>query len=198
MNNIELENRYKVIKIKNEGEFKTVDLWCEENDPTYHVRLLFAFNKLFVTGDCGSFIFGKDICHIYEFFKGEETNLGYWSGKCEASPRPILSEEVDINKVDELIRDYFKENVEMDDDEKLEFEEDLDNLTKGPFCALDPNMYRAYDSVLDFFKEHDGNTEEVSSIIDSSRDFDGQYVYICNLIQWVSNNLQEWEKKYAM
>ncbi len=31
---------------------------------------------------------------------------------------------------------------------------------------------------------------EVSSIIDSSRNFDGQYVYICNLIQW--------EDKYAM
>ena len=160
-------------------------------DPTYHVRLLFAFNKLFVTGDCGSFIFGKDICHIYEFFKGEEANLWYWSGKCEASPRPILSEGVDIDKVDKLIRDYFKENVEMDDDEKSEFEEDLDNLTKGgPFWALDSYIYQAYDSVFDFFKEHDGNTDEVSSIIDSSRNFDGQYVYICNLIQW--------EDKYAM
>lgn len=194
-----LEDRYKNIKITNNGEVEIVDLYRDKEDLyTYHVRLMFAFNKLFVTGDCGSFIFGKDICHIYEFFKGKEVNLGYWKGKCESSPAPIINEEIDIEKADTEIRRFYKEYVDLDDltdEEKEEFEYDLDNLTHGPFPELDTNMYRAYDSIADFLRTHyaeDFNFEYVCDIIDRSRDWNIQYEYICNVIQWVENNLETW------
>ena len=194
-----LEDRYKNIKITNNGEVEVVDLYRDKEDLyTYHVRLMFAFNKLFVTGDCGSFIFGKDICHIYEFFKGKEVNLGYWKEKCESSPAPIINEEIDIEKADTEIREFYKEYVDLDDltdEEKEEFKYDLDNLTCGPFPELDTNMYRAYDSILDFLRTHyaeDYGYEYANDIIDRSRDWNTQYEYICNVIQWVENNLDTW------
>ena len=194
-----LKDRYKNIKVMSVGEIEVVDLYRDKEDLcTYHVRLMFAFNKLFITGDYGSFIFGKDICHIYEFFKGKDVNLGYWKEKCESSPAPIINEEIDIEKADFEIRKFYEEYVDLDDltdEEKEDFEYDLDNLTHGPFPELDTNMYRAYDSIENFLRTHyaeDYGYEYVSDIIDQSRDWNPQYEYICNVIQWVENNLNAW------
>ena len=98
-------------------DLEVVDLWQEENNPIYHIRLMFAFNKLFTSGDCGSFTFGETICHIYTFFKGDNVNLGYWQEKVEASPRPLKYMEVDTDKVLKLLKEYLEENeIEYDDE----------------------------------------------------------------------------------
>ena len=182
----ELEERYKVIKInKISDDVEVVDLYRAENDTTYHIRLMFAFNKLFTSGDCGSFTFGECICHIYSFFKGDNVNLGYWKQKVEASPRPLLHEEIDTDKAFDLVKKYFEENeIEYDED-------DLD-------CIDESNIYRAYDELTDLFEKYDVSDpyQEASNIVDECRDWDGQFEYTCNVIQWVENNLDEWRTKY--
>lgn len=183
----ELEDRYKVIKInKISDDVEVVDLYRAENDSTYHIRLMFAFNKLFTSGDCGSFTVGKTICHIYSFFKGDNVNLGYWQEKVEASPRPLLCEEIDIDKEFDLVKKFFEENeIEYDED-------DLD-------CIGESNIYRAYDELTDLFGKYDVSDPyyRASDIVDECRDWDGQFEYTCNVIQWVENNLDEWRTKYA-
>lgn len=182
----QLEERYKVIKInKISDDVEVVDLYRAENDAIYHIRLMFAFNKLFTSGDCGSFTFGKSICHIYNFFKGDNVNLGYWQEKVEASPKPLLHEDIDVDKEFDLIKESFEYNeIEYDED-------DLD-------CIGESNMYRAYDELTELFEKYDISDpyQEASDIVDECRDWDCQFEYTCNVIQWVENNLDEWRMKY--
>lgn len=182
----ELEKRYKVIKInKISDDVEVVDLYRAENDSTYHIRLMFAFNKLFTSGDCGSFTFGECICHIYSFFKGDNVNLRYWQEKVEASPRPLRYEDIDVDKELDLIKKYFEEN-------EIEYDEyDLD-------CIGESNMYRAYNELTELFKKYDDSDpyQEANNIVDECRDWDCQFEYTCNVIQWVENNLDEWRTKY--
>lgn len=184
----ELEERYKVIEInKVSDDIEVVDLWKEKGNTDYHVRLMFAFNKLFTSGDCGSFTFGKTICHIYSFFKGNNVNLGYWQEKVEASPRPLLCEDIDTDKEMDLIKEYFKDN-------EIEYDEDyLDDIGES-------NMYRAYDELTELFEKYDDSDpyQVASDIIDECRDWDCQFEYTCNVIQWVENNLDEWRTKYGI
>lgn len=168
-----------------------IDLWEESKKPEGHVQLIFQKNpsKLFITGDYGSFTFGEDIVHIDTFFKGDTPNLDYWAGKCEASPAPLICEEVDLDKIKELVEEYSVDKIS--EEERETFTEELENLTDGLF-SMDTNMYRAYDKLCEFFENYDLDTYDVSSIIDKSRDWIGNYVFICHIIQWVSNNLLDW------
>jgi len=190
----ELEERYKLIEVRKvSDDIEVVDLYQSKDEKfVYRMKLIFAYNKLFTSGDIGAFTFGGNICHIKTFFKGERTNLGYWKEKVEASPRPVLCEEVDVDKVVSLIKECFEEH-------EIEYDNNNPKLETGIFCHIDSNMYRAY-TVEEILKEHDvGNVWEVAgNIIDEARDWDGQYEYTCNVIQWVENNLEEWEKKYAV
>ena len=182
----ELEERYKVIEInKVSDDIEVVDLWKEKGNTDYHVRLMFAFNKLFTSGDCGSFTFGKTICHIYSFFKGDNVNLGYWQEKVEASPRPLLCENIDTDKEMDLIKEYFEDNeIEYDED-------DLDNIGES-------NIYYAYEELNNLFEKYDDSDPyyKANGIVEECRDWDCQFEYICNVIQWVENNLDEWRTKY--
>lgn len=183
----ELEERYKVIEIKKiSDDVEIVDLWKEKDDVSYHIRLMFAFNKLFTSGDVGSFTFGECICHIYTFFKGDNVNLGYWKQKVEASPSPLRRIDVNIDKLIILLEEFLNEH-------EIEYsEDDLDKIGE-------PNMYRAYDDVQNILENLNvSNAWEVAGdIIDECRDWDSQFEYTCNVIQWVENNLDEWRKLYA-
>lgn len=180
----ELEERYKVIEInKISDDVEVVDLWQNKSEPCFHIRLMFAFNKLFTSGDCGCFTFGGTICHIYSFFRGDRINLGYWKEKVEASPRPLLNTDVDTDKLVERLKEYFDEN-------KIEYDVENDILWK----IGESNMYRAYDDVMEILNNLDvyDSCEIAGDIIDSCRDWDSQYEYTCNVIQWVENNLDKW------
>ena len=175
-----------------------IDLWEELKKPEGHIQLIFQQDrsKLFVTGDFGSFIFGKDIVHIDTFFKGDILDLGYWAGKCEAFPEPLVCEEVDLEKIRKLVEEYSSDKIS--EEEREAFTEELENLTDTEvfsFSSMDTNMYRAYDSLREFFEKYDLDTYEVANIINKSRDWIGNYVFICHVIQWVSNNLLDWEKE---
>lgn len=178
----ELEERYKVIEInKISDDVEVVDLWQNKSEPCFHIRLMFAFNKLFTSGDCGSFTFGKSICYIYTFFKGDNVNLSYWQEKVEASPRPLLCEDIDTDKAFDLVKKYFEEN-------EIEYNED------DLYCVGESNVYRAYDELTELFEKYDVSDPylEAGDIVDECRDWDAQYEYTCNVIQWVENNLDEW------
>lgn len=188
--------RYKCVELVDVPllSWTKIDLWEELKNPEGHIQLIFqeSPNKLFITGDFGSFIFGKDIVHIDTFFKGDTPNLGYWEGKCEASPKPLLCEEVDLEKVRKLIEEYSVDKIS--EEERETFTEELESLTEGLF-SMDTNMYRAYDRLYEFFENYNWDTYDVSGIIDKSRDWLGNYVFICHVIQWVSNNLLDWKKE---
>lgn len=192
--------RYKCVELVDVPllSWTKIDLWEELKKPEGHIQLIFQQDrsKLFVTGDFGSFIFGKDIVHINTFFEGDVPDLGYWAGKCESSPAPLVCEEVDLEKVRKLVEEYSADKIS--EEERETFTEELENLTdEDGFSSMDTNMYRAYDSLCEFFEKYDWDTYEVPNIINESRDWLGNYVFICHVIQWVSNNLLDWKGAIA-
>ena len=59
----ELKQRYKVIEAKRiNDDIVSVDLFHDEEKSNYlHIKLLFAYGKLYYTGDFGTYVFGKTI-----------------------------------------------------------------------------------------------------------------------------------------
>ena len=115
-------------------------------------------------------------------------NLGYWQEKVEASPRPLRETDVDIDEELRLVKEYLEEH-------EIEYDEtDLYRIGES-------NMYRAYDDLQQILQDLDVSDPDYVTydIIDDYkvRNWDCQFEYICNVIQWVENNLDEWREKYA-
>lgn len=195
----ELAKRYGTIDIEKQGNILAVRLYISENrdDKTYFVRLIFADNKLFYSGDMGTYVFGRDICHIFTFFKGDHINEGYWSGKCEASSYPIYPSDVDEEKVEELVKEYVCQLYRVETYDELD-DEIKDAIDDKFHFGIESNEIRAYDEVCEFLKEefncHDLNSI-VYDIIEGAKSISPNYVYACELIQWVENNLEDWCKE---
>ena len=183
----ELKNIYKVIEAKRiNDDIVSVDLFHDEEKSNYlHIKLLFAYNKLYYTGDYGTYVFGENICNIFNFFKGERINKGYWQEKCEAAGDPIIPDEVDLKKVEEAVRDYLEEN-------KIEITDDIEEEISDCFYHMDSNAYRAYDKVEELFRSLDLFYYRVGDMISAGQGYSGRFIYACEVIQWVSNNLEEW------
>lgn len=195
----EFTERYKVIDVEKQGNILTVKLYRNENrdDKIYFVRLVFVDNKLFYSGDMGTYVFGRDICHIFTFFKGDRINEGYWSQKCEASSYPIYPSEVDEEKVEELVKDYVCDLYRVENYDEVD--EEIKDVINDKFrFGIELNEIRAYDEVYEFLKEEFDSSnlnETVANIIDSAKSISLNYVYACELIQWVENNLEDWCKE---
>lgn len=201
MTNEELQERYKHIEIEKQGNIIIIKLYRSENidDKIYFVRIVFVDNKLFYSGDMGTYVFGKDIVNIFNFFKGTRINEGYWAGKCEASSYPIFPNEVDEDIVEEKVKEYLCDFFGVEN-----FDE-LDDETKDIFSdmfrfGIETNDIRAYYKVYEFLEEHFNQPnlgEYVYHIIDGAKETSGNFVYACEVIQWVENNLEKWleEKK---
>lgn len=195
----EFIKRYKVIDIEKQGNILIVKLYQNENrdDKTYFVRLIFADNKLFYSGDMGTYVFGRDICHIFTFFKGDYINTDYWSGKCEASSYPIYPNEVNEEKVEELVKEYVCDLYRVETYEELD--DEIKDVIDDEFqFGIEPNEIRAYDEIYEFLKEEFDCSDlngVVYEIIEGAKSISPNYVYACELIQWVENNLEDWCKE---
>ena len=185
----ELKQRYKVIEAKRiNDDIVSVDLFHDEEKSNYlHIKLLFAYGKLYYTGDFGTYVFGEDIQNIFNFFKGVRFDEGYWKGKCEATGDPIIPDEVDLKKIEEAVRDYLEEN-------EIEITDDIEEEISDCFYYMDSNAYRAYDKVEELFSSLDVSYggETVEDIVRAGQGYHGRFIYACEVIQWVSNNLDEW------
>ena len=183
----ELKNRYKVIEAKRiNDDIVSVDLYHDEEKSNYlHIKLLFAYGKLYYTGDFGTYVFGTNIQNIFNFFKGVRFDEEYWQEKCEAESDPIIPDEVDLEKVEETIRDYLEEN-------EIEITDDIEKEISDCVCYIDSNAYRAYDKVEELFRSLDLFYYRVGDIIRAGQGYHGRFIYACEVIQWVSNNLDEW------
>lgn len=181
-----LKERYKyIVQKKINDDITSIELFTSERQSiTYYVRLLFAYGKLYYTGDMGSYIFGQNIDDIKTFFKGTKINPCYWAGKVECASYPIFPQDVDTDKVRILVKEHIRVNgISVSKEMKEQIDDDLNNL--------ETNMYRAYDTVLKIFEElgiYDPS-EEVGYIIEHSRGYDFNYLYACELLQWVENEI---------
>lgn len=187
----ELKERYKVIEAKRiNDDIVSVDLYHdEEKSNCLHIKLLFAYNKLYYTGDYGTYVFGETIYNIFSFFKGERINERYWRDKCEAASEPIISDftEVNLEKLEKAVREELEER-------EIEITDDIEDEISDCFFYMDSNAIRAYGKVEELFDcfgiPNPG--ENAFYAVRAAQGYSGRFVYACEVIQWVSNNLDEW------
>lgn len=184
---------YKEIEVKKlEDGIVVVNLWKDEKREIYNfVRLMFAYGNLIYTGDMGEFIFGRNVYNVFTFYKGDEIQPDYWAEKVYCSDTPIREESCDIVELEKLVREdvaeYFGEE-ELSE----EYEETINDTFDYGF---DPNPVRAYDAIHELYDELEVNTDNIGYLIAKSQQWNGRYLYACELIQWVSNNLDKWLKE---
>lgn len=186
----ELKERYKIIEAKRiNDDIVCVDLYHDEKKENYlHIKLLFAYNKLYYTGDFGTYVFGEIICNIFNFFKGERINKGYWKEKCEAASEPIIPDEVNnLEELEKAVREELKER-------EIEITDDIEDKISDCFYYMDSNAIRAYDRIVELFDDLGiSNAGEMAyDVVRAAQGYSGRFIYACEVIQWVSNNLDEW------
>lgn len=194
MNKKQLAEFYKEIEVKRlDGGIIVVNLWKDsEREPYNAIRLMFAYGKIIYTGDMGHYIFGRNVNNIFTFYKGDEINPEYWREKVFCADRPVRNEECDLSKVVELakrdIEEYF--GGELTEEQEQIWEDFCD------FSVSDSNPVRVYDDLERLYEELGVDPcERAASIVEQSRGYDRRYIYACEVLQWVSNNLDEWLEK---
>lgn len=184
-----LKKRYKVIEAKRiNDDIVSVDLYHDETKSCfYHIKLLFAYNKLYYTGDFGTYVFGETICNIFNFFKGERINEGYWQEKCEAASEPIIPDEVNLEELEKAVREELEES-------EIEITNDIEGEISDCFYCMDLNAVRVYDKIKELFNDLGISNpgEKAYYAVRAAQDYSGRFIYACEVIQWVSNNLDEW------
>lgn len=133
-------------------------------------------------------IFGRDVNNIFTFYKGDEVNPEYWSEKVYCADRPIKDESLDLGELEKAIQELVGSwNIPKDKQEELD--DDLDLL------ELDENSVIASRQVYEFleqWKEYCEPCEDINTLIGAAEKWNRRYLYACEVLQWVSNNLDEW------
>lgn len=167
-----------------------VDLfrYKDKSDRSWHVQVLFAYNKVIYMGDLGSYIFGKDICYCKKFFQGTDINPGYWSGKCEAYPSPLEEETVEYNDVVSAVEKYLKsKDIDIEDYYNSEFEDFKMELDSSYQSAAIDEVHKLF-TVVGIEEPY----YEAYELVTAQTTYSNQYLYACVLLQFVSNNLEKW------
>lgn len=195
----ELAERYKEVEIKPmTDDILEVNLWKDKTHPSQQrIKILFAYDKLYFTGDFGTFVFGKYVHDIKTFFIGDEINPYYWMEKCEASSEPLLDEHVDIEKCRQKVTDYLYENLDKEELDDIKNQREIEDT----FYHLEDYYIHAANGIenllitlgIDDYEAGD----MARSIVHDCRPYSEYYLYACEVIQWVEYNL-EWAKKHHL
>ena len=181
----QLKERYKVIEAKRiDDDIVCVDLYHDEEKLNYlHIKLLFAYNKLYYTGDFGTYVFDGTTYN----FKGKRINKGYWQKKCESAYESIIPDKVNFGELEKAICEELEERG-------IEIIGDIEDEISDCLCCMDSNAIRAYDSVGKLFDDLGISDawEMAGYVVRVAQGYSVRFVYACEVIQWVSNNLDEW------
>lgn len=187
----ELKEYYKIIEhSKINDDIEMFDLYDKDRSNDRHIRLLFAYNKLYYTGDMGTYVFGGTIHNIRDFFRGNAINPSYWMEKVEAASQPVIDTDVDFYKVVDEVNEFLKDYKELFTDSNLdEYTDEVKDIMWSFHDNLESNEYRAYDQITELFDELEisYDSENVATIIRNCQDWSSRYLYACEVIQWIAN-----------
>ena len=104
---------------------------------------------------------------------------------------------VDEEKVEDLVKEYVCDLYRVENYEELD--DEIKDVIDDKFrFGIETNEVRAYDEIYDFLKEEFDSSDlnsVVYDIIEGAKSISPNYVYACELIQWVENNLEDWCKE---
>lgn len=206
----QLAERYKEIEIKQITDILEVNLWKDKTHPfEQRVKILFAYDKLYFIGNFEFFVFGEYVSDIKTVFQGNEINPYDWIKKCEISNEVLLSEQTDLKKCKSKVVDYIWEHLEterkeLSDLELQDYDENVHREIDNTFYHIENYNYCSHAiyqiaDLLKTLKIDDYEAEhEAWSIVNEYRFFSEYYLYACETIQWVENNLDKWKEQQSV
>lgn len=193
---MELDETYKHIEIEKQGNILVIKLFQDgERSIIHFVRIVFVDRKIFYSGDMGTYVFGKDIVHPLSFFKGKKIDPEYWWGKCEAAQYPIYDDLINPNKVLEQVKKVLCKEYgvpafnELDEYIKEEYDKFIINEHEDEKSEMFTNISDLFNSL-----GIEDAWELTDDCISYGQEMNLAYIYCCNVLQWVENNLEKWLK----
>lgn len=195
----QLAECYREIEIKQiTDDILEVNLWKDKTHPfEQRVKILFAYDKLYFIGNFDFFVFGEHVSDIKTVFQGNEINPYYWMKKCEVSNEFLLYEQTDLEKCHKKVVDYIWERLEtkrkeLDGLELQDYDENVHRKIENTFYHLENYNYCTL-GINNYEAEH-----EAWCIVNEYRLFSEHYIYACETIQWVENNLDKWREQQSV
>jgi hypothetical protein len=135
----------------------------EPGTSCYYFDLITWSGHLCVTGDCGTYVFNR-IEDMFEFFRSERINPGYWEEKCISIDRHGGTEKFSPEKFERhVLHTFWSDTSEMPRPERRELwaeikEEVLPYAHDGQERALDAAMgFKHEDFTFTDFWDHEFN-----------------------------------------
>lgn len=133
---------------------------------------------LVYSGDMGCFVFTR-LHDMFNFFRGDGINPGYWHEKLEAHDRMDGSEEFDVDTFHSIVRESANQQIDdmgIDVEKADEIREELEDAIGGV-----ENEYEARKVASDF-DMHGVNFPDFWEY--SLERFTYRYLWACHAIQW--------------
>lgn len=196
----ELEKKYQEIEAKRiASSVVTVDLWQDKTrDAYHHINIVFANNKLLYTGDFGTYVFGQDIHDVFTFFNVEKFDPHYWKTKCEAASNPATFIKIEKDTAKKAVEEFVYENFPEEKDVKIfGIQDDIDKCFYDWTDDSNIDIYRINRLLQEAERTYERDIEEerqdfIYQLITGSIRLGRRFVYCCEVVQWVANNLEKW------
>ena len=187
-----IRDRYKNIKKTILGDYIILDCYTDEKCSTaYYVKVIFHGSVAIYYGDMGTYVFGKNIQKATRFFSWK-VNLPYWCEKLEASFRPAIIEEIDLDELEAALLQDLKDNgidLELTDEDGKKEWDDLLFAIDCAFFGAHEHYIAAYNHVYNKLKNDWPLTdfdETLSHAVDQCRYPDETFIYCCELLHYLA------------
>ena len=175
--------QHEMVVQQDEGVFRHIR-FSHGGSSVYHFNITTWPGYLCISGDMGCFVFARTT-DMFEFFRGDKINPGYWSEKLQATNNRSGHEAFSFDLLKEAVAADF-ENWDFDSDEqKAEaWKEIVGDGYSGLFYDADgSDLQHAVGEVMDYvcpvtkqrfqdFWEH------------HLHDYTYHFMWCCNAVQW--------------
>jgi hypothetical protein len=146
-----IENHELIIE-NDDNEFNR-SILCKKSDSwNYYFRIVTYRGGLLITGDMGSWCFERET-DMFNFFRGEEINFGYWAEKLvsyDARRNPFEFDDALFTKeVLKDFEDYFEDDIQENPELLRQFKDWVETYEYTSIA------FHRIEGVKDFFDEHD-------------------------------------------
>lgn len=157
-------------------------LFRRPGSSTWHFRLVTWPGHLHIGGDCEDFTFARTE-DMFEFFRGDRINPGYWSEKLRSPDRMNIYREFSEARFHQAIRDHFARWTFSDDAERKRALARLEDVWDGLIGATPETEQEAMAAAYHYVCPETG--QQFTDFWDNRVwDYSHHFIWCCRAIQW--------------
>ena len=133
---------------------------------------------LCISGDMGCYVFAR-LRDMFEFFRGDEINPGYWEEKIQATERHGGSKEYDPEK----LRAYVEEEIK-------DWPESVQRAARDEVLYYADDEHKAREALRDFAEDHHMFDDPWEA---DFTEYTYRYIWCCRAIVWAIGWYDAWK-----